>query len=181
MSTNQGSDNPANLLLEDLRVALASVAKIDKYEREKFKNAEQPRYVWVPVGGAWGPPQAPGKNPRNLARWACRIDVAIFAKDDDQAYQLAHALLTAVEKRLGGRSNYSVPDVSTANPAWLTRGVLWGVQLVVNLNVREAALPDLTGEPVTDNELAEVQPIAAEQEDPPLSVAGDGVLEGTEQ
>jgi hypothetical protein len=174
------SVNPANILLADLRTALEKVAPIDKYEREKFKHARLPRYVWVPVGGAWGPPQAPGKNPRNIARWACRIDVAIFAKDDDQAYQLAHALLTAVEKQLGGRNNWSVPDVSTVNPAWLTQGVLWGVQLVVNLNVLEAALPDLAGEPVTDNALPEVTPTSVEQEDPPLSVAGDGVLEGTE-
>lgn len=176
---NPPPGNPANLVLEELRTRLQFVAPIHKWEREKAKNDKVPRFVWVPRGGLVQAARAPARNPRHLAQFAFRIDVFCLGKDDEEAYRLAQAFLSAVELVARGR-NYRALSVDVAQPSWLTRGVTWTLITELWLVVPEAALPESAGDPLTDNVLTTVTPTAVEQAAPSLSTPGDGVLEGSE-
>jgi hypothetical protein len=182
--------NPVDAILGELRTALQFVAPIADHSRELSAHTSPPRYVWTDVGGPWKGARMAARNPRPIAMLPWQVFVDCWGADRDQAWDLMRALGSAVRTSVCGRNYRVLGTKPTPKEHWLTCGYSWRVTLELQVAVIEPLLPTVAqaepapGDPpatlVTNNLRPTVVIEAVDEDTPAESVAGDGVLEGTE-
>lgn len=116
------------------------------------------RVVFVPVGGKYGPPRNPGRNPRPLRTWLATAEVHVWAWDstatDDEekqyeaVWQLHDALIRAIYLKAHG-------TFEIANPRWTRTPIelKFGKEVVFDLEVQVPILdtpwPTVAGGTIT--------------------------------
>ncbi len=134
-------------LLDDLRLALATVAPLLDGARHLAANDVPPRFVWVrrkivPSGG----PGAIGGNPRSLGDDLHVGELHCWGTDEDDCERMRQAFVTVLRGSVRGR-NYELGDADMVEQEYATCGAVLVMEVRVRLPLLAATLPLVTTPP----------------------------------
>ncbi len=86
------------------------------------EHGEPPRIIWVPRGGAFGPVDHGGRNPKPLKTRNIRVFAHIWGKDYEATEDLLNRLAAAAHTVAGGSIDFGSEDWSQQNEQFLAHG-----------------------------------------------------------